>query len=169
MIGISILVLGTACMSALLVIDLRSHRLPDPLTLLLGLLGLGFHFLHNFELLPLPALLAGAILGALLLYALRAFYLRRRGIEALGLGDVKFVAAAGLWVGIDGIFLGIAFGALLTLAGLALLGLLRHRRLADFSSFWPDGQTRIPFGPGLILASVAVFLLQVWPLLSSAG
>jgi leader peptidase (prepilin peptidase)/N-methyltransferase len=157
MIGNSILAVAALCLSALLVIDLRSHRLPDPLNLLLGLLGLGFHFLHNFNLLPLTALLAGAILGALLLYALRVFYLRRRGLEALGLGDVKFVAASGLWVGIDGIFLVIALGALLTLAGLVLNGLLRHRRLA-----WPDGQTRIPFGPGLILASVAVFLIQVF-------
>ncbi len=165
MIGNSILAVAALCLSALLVTDLRFQRLPNPLNLLLGLLGLGFHFLHNFEPLPLAALLAGAILGALLLYALRVFYLRRRGIEGLGLGDVKFVAASGLWVGIDGIFLVIAFGALLTLAGLALLGLLRHRRLTGASSFWPDGRTRIPFGPGLILASVAVFLLQVWPLL----
>jgi leader peptidase (prepilin peptidase)/N-methyltransferase len=164
MIWISILTLGAVCLSALLVIDLRSQRLPDPLTLLLGLLGLGFHTLHNFDLTPLATLLAGAILGALLLYALRAFYFRRRGIEALGLGDVKFVAAAGLWVGIDGIFLVIAGGALLTLAGLALQSLLRHRRLV-----WPDGRTRIPFGPGLILASVAVFLIQVFPLLPPAG
>ncbi len=165
MIGNSILAVAALCLSALLVIDLRVHRLPDPLNLLLGLLGLGFHYLHNFDFLPLTALLAGAILGALLLYALRAFYLRRRGIEVLGLGDVKFVAASGLWVGIDGIFLVIACGALLTLAGVALHGLLRHRRLTGLSSFWPDGQTRIPFGPGLILAGVAVFLLQVWPLL----
>jgi leader peptidase (prepilin peptidase)/N-methyltransferase len=160
MIANFILAVAALCLSALLVIDLRSHRLPYPFNLLLGLLGLGFHYSQNFELVPLTALLAGAGLGALLLYVLRAFYLRRRGIEALGLGDVKFVAASGLWVGIDGIFIVIALGALLTLAGLALLGLLRHRRLS-----WPDGRTRIPFGPGLILAGVAVFLLQVWPVL----
>jgi len=165
MIANSILAVATLCLSALLVIDFRSDRLPDPLTLLLGLLGLGFHCIHNFDLLPLTALLAGALLGALLLYVLRAVYLRRRGVEALGLGDVKFVAASGLWVGIDGIFLVIALGALLTLAGLALQGLLRQRRLAGGSLFWPDGRTRIPFGPGLILAAVAVFGLQVWPLL----
>jgi leader peptidase (prepilin peptidase)/N-methyltransferase len=162
---IEIILMGVSIvLAALLLFDLRSHRLPDPLNLLLGLLGLGFHAFHNFTLIPLTALLAGAILGALLLYALRVFYLRRRGLEALGLGDVKFVAAAGLWVGIDGIFLVIAGGALLTLAGLALRSLLLHRRLT-----WPDGQTRIPFGPGLILAAVAVFLIQVFPLLPPAG
>ena len=77
----------------------------------------------------------------------RDCYLRRRGIEALGLGDVKFIAAAGLWVGTDGIFLVIA-----------LVGVIRQRRLV-----WPDPAARIPFGPGLILATVAVFLGTVFP------
>jgi leader peptidase (prepilin peptidase)/N-methyltransferase len=158
MIESAILIVAAVCSAALLTVDLRAHRLPDPLNLLFGLLGLSFHYLHNSDLLPLTSLLSGAILGALLLYGLRFLYFRRRGVEALGLGDVKFVAAAGLWVGIDGIFLVIAFGALLTLAGILLVTLWRQRRLA-----WPDGQTRIPFGPGLILGSVAVFLVLVWP------
>lgn len=158
MIGTAILVSAALCMSALLIIDLRSHRLPDPLNLLLGLLGLGFHFLHDFNLIPLASLLTGAILGALLLYGLRFVWLRRRGIEALGLGDVKFIAASGLWVGIDGIFLGIALGAALSLVGLVLLRAVRTGQLA-----WPSGDTRLPFGPGLVLATVIVFLWQVWP------
>jgi len=85
MIESAILIAAAVCAATLLIIDLRSRRLPDPLNLLLGLLGLGFHYTHTFDLVPLTALLAGATLGALLLYALRAVYLRRRGIEALGL------------------------------------------------------------------------------------
>jgi leader peptidase (prepilin peptidase)/N-methyltransferase len=162
MIGTSTLAAAALCLLALLVVDFRSHHLPDALNLLFGLLGLVFHALHDFSLLPLTSLLAGASLSALLLYGLRFLWLRRRGIEALGLGGVEFVVAAGLWVGIDGIFLGIALGALLALAGIALVALWRARRLGRISLSWPDGQARIPFGPGLILAGVAVFLLQVF-------
>lgn len=158
MIESAILIVAAICMAALLVIDLRSHRLPDPLNLLLGLLGLGFHNLYNFRPLPLTSLLASACISALLLYGLRYLWLRRRGIEALGLGDVKFIAAAGLWVGIDGIFLVIALGAALSLVGLVLLRAIHTGQLA-----WPAGDTRLPFGPGLILATVIVFLWQVWP------
>lgn len=39
----------------------------------------------------------------------------------------------------------------------------RQRRLARLSSIWPDRQPRIPFGPGLILATVIVFLGAVYP------
>lgn len=102
-------------LAALFIIDLRSQRLPDPLTLLFGLLGLGYHALHQFDLAPLTALLAGATLGALL-----------------------------------------------TLIGMVLAGLLRQRRPGRLSLAWPGRDTRIPFGPGLILATVIVFLGTVF-------
>jgi leader peptidase (prepilin peptidase) / N-methyltransferase len=43
--------------------------------------------------------LAGAVIGGGTLFLLRAAYFRLRGIEGLGLGDVKLAAAAGAWLG----------------------------------------------------------------------
>lgn len=152
----ALLLATVVVLAALLIVDMHQQRLPDPLNFLLGLLGLGFHYLRNFDLIPLIALLAGASLSALLLYGLHWLYLCRRAVEALGLGDVKFVAAAGLWVGIENIFLVIFAGALLTLLLVATRALLRREGI-DWRS-----QTRIPFGPGLIVAAAAVFLANVY-------
>lgn len=65
--------------------------------------------------------LAGAVLGAGMLYALRVAFLRLRGVEALGMGDVKLMAAAGLWGGGWNVPLVLALAALMTL--LAIMGL----------------------------------------------
>ena len=43
--------------------------------------------------------LIGAVLGAGTFYLLRAAWFRMRGIEGLGLGDVKLAAVAGAWLG----------------------------------------------------------------------
>jgi leader peptidase (prepilin peptidase)/N-methyltransferase len=62
--------------------------------------------------------IGGAVLGSAILYGLRWAFLSLRGRDALGLGDVKFVALAGLYVGATGLapflvmggLVGIAFG-----------------------------------------------------------
>lgn len=153
----AVLTAASLTLVALFVMDLRQQRLPDALNLLL-LLGLGFRGLQGFVAVPAVSAFAGALAGAGLLWGLRWIYLRRRGSEALGLGDVKYAAAAGVWVGIDGIFLVIALGAALTLA--AVLG---WRVLRGGVAAAPlPGARPLPFGPGLILATVAVFITLVW-------
>jgi leader peptidase (prepilin peptidase) / N-methyltransferase len=42
-----------------------------------------------------------ALIASGFLFVLRASYLRLRGVEGLGLGDVKLAAAAGAWVGLE--------------------------------------------------------------------
>ena len=44
--------------------------------------------------------LLGAAAGALFLYGTRWFYLKVRGVEGLGLGDVKLIAMIGAFVGL---------------------------------------------------------------------
>ena len=81
-------------------------------------------------------------------------YRRLRGIEGLGGGDAKLLAAAGAWVGaaaLPSVLLGAACAALIAVAGLAIAGTRLSRRSA------------LPFGPFLALATWAVWLLGPLP------
>ena len=77
--------------------DLRHQILPDTLTAILlasGLLAALF--------LPSPGFtesLIGAAIGGGSFLLLRFLYFRYRGIEGLGLGDVKLMAGLGAWLG----------------------------------------------------------------------
>ncbi|OYU37710.1 MAG: hypothetical protein CFE33_19375 [Pseudorhodobacter sp. PARRP1] len=79
------------------VIDIRTLRIPDFLSLpLIGVgLGIAINGTDNFG----ADHFAGAIVGFLLFAGLGEFYFRLRGVDGLGLGDAKLFAAAGAWLG----------------------------------------------------------------------
>jgi leader peptidase (prepilin peptidase)/N-methyltransferase len=83
--------------------------------------------------------------------ALRWLYFKARGMQGLGLGDVKFLAAAGVWIGIAGLPILLMIATVLALAAVAAL----------FSSGKQiTAQTAMPFGPFLAIALVATVALQ---------
>lgn len=134
---------------ALSQIDLMHQLLPDVLTLPLLWLAL---VLHSFNL--LPGNLADAVLGAaggyLLFWLLAQGYRWLRGIEALGLGDAKLLAALGAWLGwqpLPQLLLIAASGGIITL----LLGYILRRRPL---------QQALPFGPWLGLAGALLFIFR---------
>jgi leader peptidase (prepilin peptidase)/N-methyltransferase len=148
----AILVLAGAILAALAITDIRSHRLPDGLNLAFALLGISFHATDAFgRSQSLAVLAAGAIAGAALLGLVRWSYRWRTGREGLGLGDVKYVAAAGFWVGVEHIALVILAGAVLTLCWVG--GRLMISQAGDRWS----ARDPVPFGPGLIVSTVIVF------------
>ena len=75
--------------------------------------------------------LLGAALGAGFLFAVRAAYGRLRGVEGLGLGDVKMIAMLGAFTGVAGallaIFVGSLSGSVTGLAAAAVRRLAWHR------------------------------------------
>ena len=77
--------------------DLRHQILPDSLTATL----LASSLLKALFLPPpgFAEALAGAAIGAGSFLLLRFLYFRYRGIEGLGLGDVKLMAGLGAWLG----------------------------------------------------------------------
>jgi leader peptidase (prepilin peptidase)/N-methyltransferase len=84
---------------------------------------------------------------------LRRLYFAWRKIQGLGLGDVKFLAAAGIWVGFPGIAMVIlvaAVGALVAAGGLRLAGYTLTR------------QTSLPFGPFLAMGLLSAVAAQQW-------
>lgn len=137
-------------LAALLVIDIEHMILPDQLTLICGIIGVIFILVSgpSGELMPafawhiLAALIYSGIIwlaGAVTKIALKK--------EALGLGDVKFMAVAGLWLGVS------AVSGFFIMSG--IMGIL-----------WGAGWRTLkkgpvfPFGPALILTFYACLLAQ---------
>lgn len=142
---LALTLLCLALLAHIAVSDLRAFRIPDHATLPLAIGGLVWAFLYA----PVPWLsIASALVAGGVFLALAMGYERLRGVEGLGLGDAKLVAAGALWVG-TGIALAIALGAGAALAVTALLAMQGRRSMSD----------PIPFGPYLALGIGAVFLL----------
>jgi leader peptidase (prepilin peptidase)/N-methyltransferase len=92
---------------------------------------------------------AGALLGGGLMYGLRAAFKALRGIDALGLGDIKFVALAGFYVGLFGI------APFLLLGGAIGIGFGLVWR-------WTGRSDAFPFGPALSAALAVMLAAPGW-------
>ena len=141
-------VLGWGCL-ALGLIDRRHLRLPDAITLPLLLLGLAATLWRQPERLGDHAL--ACVLGWLAFRAVAWCFRRLRGVEGLGQGDAKLLAAAGAWLGSAALPVMVCAGAVLTLLGVLAHALWLRRR--------PQRQRRIAFGPGLAASLFGCWLL----------
>ena len=74
-------------------IDIRDGIIPDWLNLAIAVLALGKIIATAEPSFAIEALGEGAVIGAVF-WLLRRLYFAFRGIQGLGLGDVKFLAAA---------------------------------------------------------------------------
>lgn len=150
---ISLILLVTLC-----VIDLRERLLPDIYVLPFGLLGLLFHAINEFFYTAPADLVLGATLSALMLYALRYIANRIYQQDTLGLGDVKLIAAAGLWLGVSHIFPALGLGAFCgILHGLGLAVYIKHK-----IGILPSLRTlSLPAGPGFIVGIIITFLIKI--------
>jgi leader peptidase (prepilin peptidase)/N-methyltransferase len=151
-----------ALMLALVVTDFRDRILPDELTLAGLILGVGFSLLsdvgdgtarwmtHGLGAWPAPMLsvldsLLGAVAGAGSLWLVREGYYLWRGIEGMGFGDLKLMAAAGAFLGVKVTLLTILLGALTgSILGGSFILLARNR----------DTAYELPFGTFLGVAAM---------------
>jgi leader peptidase (prepilin peptidase)/N-methyltransferase len=120
-------------------IDIRHGIIPDWLNLAVAGLGLVKIILTGDALAAIGALGEGAAIGAAF-WLLRRLYFSFRGIQGLGLGDVKFLGAAAIWVGAAGIPLVLLVA---TITALACVG------VAQLSGRALSAQTSMSFGPFL--------------------
>lgn len=95
---------------------------------------------------------AAALAASGSLYGVREIYRRLRGVEGLGLGDVKLAAAAGAWVGLDALPM-----TSLLATGAALVTVLIGSRKPTESGM----MTAIPFGSFIAPATAVMWLLGV--------
>lgn len=139
-------------------IDIDVMRLPNPLVLLLavmGFVGLLLAQFTSFDVLPItwaggqaptqPLVngLVGLVLGGGLSLGIATLYSAVRNTVGFGMGDVKLLAAMGLYYGpfvLMVFFFGSLFGA--------ILGLVLARSPEEFRA------KRIPFGPMLALGAL---------------
>ncbi len=132
--------------------DLDLQLLPNAITLPGFVLGVAFAWVNPFlgegELRRIWMSLAGAALGSGLLWAVGAIWLRLRGVEAMGFGDVKMMAMVGAFTGPTGVLFTIFAASVVgAVFGLALIP-LRGRSLQD----------AVPFGCFLAPAAMAALL-----------
>ncbi len=138
---------------AIVVIDRRALVIPNELNLSAFLVGLAAAALST------PARPGDAILHALLravvmflaFFTFRAGYRRFRGVEGIGLGDVKLAAVAGVWL--DWVNLPVA----VDIAAVSALGVALLRRGGDLN-MW----AKLPFGAFLAPAIWLCWLLAEW-------
>jgi leader peptidase (prepilin peptidase) / N-methyltransferase len=131
----------------LAVIDARHLLLPDVLTLPLLVGGLAVAALIESASLHEHAI--GAIAGFVVFWLIARGYRLVRGREGLGLGDAKFLAAAGAWVSWQGLPSVVFIGAASALAFAVT------RIIAGATS--AEGQ-KVPFGTFLCLSTWIVWL-----------
>jgi leader peptidase (prepilin peptidase)/N-methyltransferase len=148
-----LLLVSSAILLALFVIDLDCKRLPDPLTYLMypvAIVGLVIDGLVTGDW-PILSALAGA--GAWLMAIGGIWFLS--GGRGMGMGDVKLAPSLGLilgWVGVGSAVVGLLTAWLI--GGVVAVSLLVTRRARS--------GTAIPFGPFLI-AGFALGLLAGAP------
>ncbi|HUN95524.1 MAG TPA: A24 family peptidase [Bradyrhizobium sp.] len=140
------------CLScgAVAVIDIRRGIIPNGLNLLIAGLGLANAVVSGGAMAGLEALGEAAAVGAIF-WLLRRLYFALRKIQGLGLGDVKLLAAATVWIGVLGIPM------LLLIATLTALAAVGSRQLAGQDM---TRQTSLPFGPFLAIGLLATFIAQ---------
>ena len=134
---------------ALSVIDLRTGYLPDPLQIALAVIGLGVALFGSPIGISWQYALGGALVNGAVFWGLRWLVSRLKGREAMGFGDVKLVAASGLWVGPFALPYIMAAGGILTLVGAGLVG------LATGKAVW---RGEMPLGPGLAAGTLFCFI-----------
>jgi len=164
---LSLICLSGALLTLLILswIDLKAYLLPNAWVGLLAALGVAFHCINGFELITVHQMAYGGLCGFWTLYIIRAIGNWHYKQDSLGLGDVKLLAAGGLWLGIEGVFFAITVGAF---AGL-IHGIIYAAALA-IKTKQPMNvrMLRIPAGPGFAVGLIMVGAYQYRDLIVQA-
>ena len=128
------LALGIAFSLFVPVNDLASQFLP-------GVVSLPFNAEIEMRLFSLVDSLLGAALGAAFIYGVGAVYLRWRGTEGMGFGDVKLMAMVGAFLGIKLTIFTIFTASMAgSLFGLGMIGIVWAKRTRRFMRRLADRQ-----------------------------
>ncbi len=155
-IAFTCLVGGVAVLATLSVVDLKTRLLPNELVLGFATLGIVFHLTTLAQYVSVPHIILGGIIGFSTLYLLRAAANHLYKADALGLGDVKLIGAAGIWLGPETVMLAMAAGACASL----IHGLIHAAGIAKKTeSHFNLSQLQIPAGPGF---AIGIVLIGIW-------
>lgn len=130
-------------------IDHETGYLPNALTLPLVGLGLVANAVTVFV--PFMDALIGAVAGYGAFWAISTIFKKIRGIDGLGLGDAKLLAAIGAWTGWQMLSPTVFAGSVIALVGIGLVA-LRGEQIGR--------TTQMPFGPALAIAGAGALLFR---------
>ncbi|TGP85423.1 MULTISPECIES: A24 family peptidase [unclassified Mesorhizobium] len=155
--NVAILIVAGLVLAAILVaiaaVDFRRQVIPDPLNLALAVSGLGFQLIVQPDSAAMQLLVAALTLAVF--WVLRRGHFLLTGRIGLGLGDVKMLAAAALWIN------PLLLPVLLFIASAAALLFVGGQVVAAGPA---AARMRVPFGP-----FVALGLGLSWMLEQSVG
>lgn len=145
-------------------IDFKQGILPNELVLGFGIVGFVFHITTLFYYADVIDIGFGMVIGGGLLYLIREganWYYKQ---DTLGLGDVKLMAAAGVWLGPQGILIAMTLGALAGfLHGVFVALRTKIVNKVDINL----GKLSIPAGPGFAIGIIAAGIYKFWDFSSS--
>ena len=133
-------------------IDLKHFIIPNELTYPLIFLGFGKTFLTNQNYFIFPDYLnsiIGGVAGYTIIWLIIFLYKKLKNIEGMGLGDAKLLAAMGFWFGWICLPFILFFSSLIALI----------TNVPSLLNKTKDLQTKIPFGPYIILGCIIYLLL----------
>jgi len=158
-------------------IDIDFWIIPDSIVLPLGVIGIALAWVESSWIgIDGSQATIAAISGYVVVWTIRAIYLRFRGIEGMGLGDGKLLFMVGAFCGYSGLFWTLGAGAIQgLLIGVPLLLLGRSVATRDIRDVHGDDpllgdstntednklMTKyVPFGPFLALAAIEYVLFH---------
>ena len=136
-------------------IDYKMQIIPNRLTLTIFEVGLIFTFIHRiFNLTVALSMFQGFIVGGLIFLAITIIGGFIFGKETMGFGDVKMIAALGLYFGVQGIIaisiISFLIAALFSIV-LLIIQKIRHRDLIEY----------IAFGPFIVISAFIVMFVPI--------
>lgn len=146
------LIAAAPCLVALIFIDLEHKILPNILILILGAIGLvRLELIYLAGQMDISSIaleyLGGAALFMALGLAMQFAFKKFANKDALGMGDVKFFALSGLWLGLSNV------GIFFILSG--VFGVILGAAWKTVTK-----QAAFPFGPALITAFFLILCLD---------
>ncbi|NTZ89075.1 prepilin peptidase [Burkholderia metallica] len=139
-----------ATLITLSAIDVKSRLLPDVMTLPLIWIGLLVNLHGTFS--SLEDAVIGAISGYVILWILFQAFLALRGIEGMGFGDFKLMAAIGAWLGWQALPYVALIAAISGFGVTVILCLIGRARIGD----------PFAFGPYLAVGGSIAFYMQTY-------
>jgi len=133
-------------------IDLKLWILPNELVALLALTALLFHFATDWFFGGWMFFVLGAMMGGGALLAIRSLANKFYGFETLGLGDVKLLAAAGLWLGPENILMALSIGAFCGVGHAVVIAITEKKSL---------NRMMLPAGPGFIAGILITTIMMM--------
>lgn len=138
-------------LALLFCIDLNTRLLPNRYVFQFFFAGLAFHITSGFSQNSPLDLLVAALCSMLILLIIRTVGNKFYGSDTLGMGDIKLIGAAGIWLGSEYIFLAITLGALIGV--LHGMGIVFYSHLKAVEKITLNNLS-IPAGPGFIVGII---------------